>query len=127
MLKEKRMKQPKNYINNEDLLIEIDDFHKAGKMSEKLGAMLLNIANQYSSKGSFAGYTWREDMIGEAMLTCAKYLKNFNREKSNNPFAYITQICRNSFVNYIKMQSKHSQIKDTLYKNMVEQSGGGHR
>lgn len=110
----------KNYVNNGELLLEIDDYQSTDVMSERLGEILLNIANQYSSKGNFSGYTWREDMVGEAVLTCVKYLKNFNREKSNNPFAYITQICYNSFVNYIKTQRKHSTIKDSLYKNEME-------
>jgi DNA-directed RNA polymerase specialized sigma24 family protein len=114
------MSGKKNYVSNSELLIEIGEYQESDVMSEKLGEYLLRIADQYSSKGSFSGYTWREDMVGEAVLTCVKYLKNFNREKSNNPFAYITQICRNSFVNYIKIQAKHSGIKDTLYKNMME-------
>ena len=111
----------KNYVNNKELLQEIDDFQQTEVMSERLGEILLNIAEQYSSKGNFSGYTWRDDMVGEAVLTCVKYLKNFNREKSNNPFSYITQICYNSFVNYIKIQKKHSTIKDSLYKKHIEE------
>lgn len=107
------------YINNEDLLNEILDFKKNGKMSEELGKMILSIAKNYSTLGNFAGYTWTDDMIGEAVLTCVKYLSNFapKKYKTPNPFAYITTICKNSFITYIKNQNKHSKIKDDLYHN----------
>jgi len=105
----------KNYINNEDLLTEVIKFKENGVVSEELGKMLLVLANNYSFKGNFVGYTWREDMVGEAVLTCIKYLKNFNPEKSRNAFAYITQICKNSYKLYIKEQNTHSYIKDVCY------------
>jgi len=105
------------YINNQELLKEVESYKKGGRMSEELGGMILSIAKNYATIGSFAGYTWTDDMIGEAVLTCVKYLKSFDptRCKNPNPFAYITTICKNSFIAYIKNQHKHSKIKDTLY------------
>ena len=106
------------YVTNKELLPEIIEFKKTGKMSGELGRMLLAIATNYSSKGSFAGYTWREDMVSDALLTCVKYLHNFDPDKQKypNPFAYITMICHNAFVNYINKQKRHSKIKDICYK-----------
>jgi hypothetical protein len=109
----------KNYLNNGDLLEEVLLFKSTGRMSENLGKMLLTLANNYSSKGNFVGYTWRNDMVAEAVLTCVKYLKNFDHEKSDNVFAYVTQICKNSFKLYIKDQGKHSKIKDVCF-NTIE-------
>jgi hypothetical protein len=108
----------KNYINNNDLLAEVILFKSTGVMSENLGKMLLTLANNYSSKGNFVGYTWRGDMVAEAVLTCVKYLKNFNPERSSNVFSYVTQICKNSFKLYIKDQNKHSKIKDICFNTM---------
>ena len=86
-------------------------------MSERLGEMILMIARNYATKGSYAGYTWVEDFIAEAALTCVRYLKSFdeNRYVDPNPFAYITTICRNAFIAYIRAQKKHSAIKGELY------------
>lgn len=56
-------------------------------------------------------------MKAEGILTVIKYLRNFNPEKSNNPFAYITTIISNSFIGYITKQKKHSQIKKDLFDN----------
>lgn len=111
----------KNYVNNGELLVEISEYKISGVMSEKLGGMLLEIANNFSSRGSFAGYTWREDLVADGVLTCIKYLKNFDTNKSSNAFSYITQIYYHSFLNYIKSQNKHSDIKDHLYKKMMEE------
>lgn len=107
---------PDYYVTNSDLLEQIIDFKNTGKMSEKLGKMLLTISSQYSTKSSFSGYTWREDMISESVFTCIKYIKNFNPEKSTNAFAYVTQIIKNSFKLYITDQKKHIKIKDVCYK-----------
>lgn len=49
------------------------------------------------------------------ILTTIKYVHNFNEEKSNNPFAYITTIITNSFIGYITKQKRHSQIKNDLF------------
>lgn len=105
------------YVRNKDLLREVINYNKTSIASDSLAKMLMSIATSYLSKGSFAGYTWREDMVSEAVLTCLKYLKNFNSEKSQNAFAYVTQICKNSFKAYIKNQTKHRNIKDICYKN----------
>jgi len=108
-----------NYINNEKLLTEIKIFKNTGEKTEKLGNMLLLLAKRYSDKGSFAGYSWKDDMQCEAVLTCLKYMHNFDVTiESPNPFAYFSRIIHNSFLNYIAKQKKHSTIKDICYKNL---------
>lgn len=125
-----------NYIDNEELLKEILTLKEKEKevqkliesgmteiearkqikpVSDKLGEMILKIARRYATRPNFSGYTWKEDMISDAVFTCCKYLKNFNEEKSNNCFWYVTKIVYNSFCQYIKKQKKHSEIKDICY------------
>lgn len=108
-----------HYVKNADLLAEIIIFKQTGIATDNLGYMLLSIANNYTTKGNFIGYTWKNDMVGDAMLTCLKYLKNFDPARSSNAFAYITQICKNSFKAHIKEQKKHSEIKDRCYQGYV--------
>ncbi len=122
------MPKKESYINNDELLAEVIIFKKNGIATEELGKMLLSIANHYSTKGNFSGYTWKKDMVSEAVLTCLKYLKSFNPDRSNNAFAYITQICKNSFKAYIKNQKKHMEIKDVCYQryNEIIESGEYH-
>ena len=107
------------YVRNGELLPHIFEYRETGIVSEELGRLILKIASNYANKGSFYGYTWKEDMVGEAVLTVCKYLHNFDpfKQKRPNPFAYITSIVHNAFLGYIKKQKKHSVIKDVLYKN----------
>lgn len=108
-----------NYINNKKLLEELKIYADTGEQTEELGRMLLLLAKRYSGKGSFNGYTWKDDMIGEAVLTCVKYMHNFDVNMDNpNPFAYFSRIIHNSFLNYISKQKTHSKIKDICFKNL---------
>lgn len=108
-----------NYLNNKDLLEEIRIYKETGEQSERLGKMFLLLAKKYSERGNFAGYTYKDDMICEAILTCLKYMHNFDPTIENpNPFAYFSRIIHNSFLNFISKQKKHSAIKDICYKNM---------
>jgi DNA-directed RNA polymerase specialized sigma24 family protein len=111
-------KASKNYVSNKNLIEEIKIFKETERMTEELGRMIISIATNYANKGSFIGYTWKADMISEAVLTCVKYLKNFDPTKyaNPNPFAYITTIVHHAFISFIKKQNKHSAIKDVLYK-----------
>ena len=106
-----------HYVNNKEMLEEFKKYKQTGKISDKLGDMFIKIAKNLSNKPNFIGYTWKEEMIGEAVLTCIKYSKNFDPEKSTNPFGYISRFCYNSFIEYINKQKRHSTIKETLYDN----------
>lgn len=112
----KKKKKSTYYVTNADLLPEMKKFRETGIASEELGRMLMKIANNLSNSGNFAGYSWKRDMVSEALLTCIKYSKNFDPEKGKNPFAYLTQICRHTFINFTKKQKRHSVIKDQCYK-----------
>ena len=109
-----------NYVTNKEILEQIQDWKESGEMPEGLGQSFLIIATNLSNKSNFIGYTWKDDMIAEAVFTCVKYFSNFDPEKSKNPFAYITRICYNSFVNSIKKQNKHGKMKQDLYDNKEE-------
>ena len=114
-------KKKKNYyISNEGLLEELISYKKSMNMSEELGTMFLELATNYASKGSFAGYTWREDMVADAVYTCIRYAHKFNpnMQKKPNPFAYFTTICHRAFINYINKQKKHGKIKDICYRHV---------
>lgn len=110
-----------NYLKNENLLEELNKYKKTGYQSEELGRMLLLLAKRYSERGSFSGYSWKDDMVCEAVMTCVRYAHNFDPEKAKgkpNPFAYFSRIIHNSFLNYISKQKDHSKIKDICYKNL---------
>ncbi len=126
MKRNKNRSTSNDYIKNEEMMPLIFEYRRSGLCSEDLGKALLTIATNYANKGNFHGYTWKEDMISEAVLTCIRYMHNFDpmRFEKPNPFAYFTSIIRNAFLNYIRKQKKHSIIKDYCYnhyENLAEE------
>jgi DNA-directed RNA polymerase specialized sigma subunit len=107
------------YVSNAELLEEIKKYKVDGKASERLGNMLLLMARNYVSKGNFAGYTWRQDMVSVGVLTCIKYLRNFNPDKSSNAFSYVTQILGNAFKQTILDEKKVGHIKNICYQSSL--------
>tara|TARA_B100001939_G_C16576278_1_gene460763 strand:- start:163 stop:507 length:345 start_codon:yes stop_codon:yes gene_type:complete len=53
-------------------------------------------------------------MICDAIENCIQYIGNFNREKSNNAFAYVTQICYYAFLRRIQKEKKQVFIKQQV-------------
>ena len=53
-------------------------------------------------------------MICDAIENCIQYIGNFNREKSNNAFAYVTQICYYVFEKNSKKEKKQVFIKQQV-------------
>jgi DNA-directed RNA polymerase specialized sigma24 family protein len=112
-------KKPKNYINNADLMIEIEKSRNAGKMTNELAKMLTMLCERYSKHSDYSRiYSYNEDMKSFAMLTIAKVWKSFDPEKSKNPFAYFTQIIRHAFYQYLNYEKKQREIKDEVLIDM---------
>lgn len=78
---------------------------------EYVGECLLKIATRLSHKANFASYTFRDDMISDAIENCITYMHNFDPKKSSNPFAYFTQITHYAFIRRIEREKKHVYTK----------------
>ena len=132
---EEEMNNPANghYVNNKELLAEFVLYRKKylkwvkdGKIKEtrpalsnKIGISILNIAHKRCNSWNFVNYTidWKEEMIEDAIEICVRYAHNFNPEKSNNPFAYLTQMINNAFKQRIKIEQKNQYIKAKSFDN----------
>jgi DNA-directed RNA polymerase specialized sigma24 family protein len=67
-------------------------------------------------------------MISDGIENCLQYLDNFNPAKSNNPFAYFTQIIYYAFIRRIQKEKKQTTIKhklimDSNYDDVALQPG----
>ena len=122
------MTKPKSvhYIDNEKFLKEMiiykREFDKAKSkdeptpmISEYLGECFMKIAQRLSFRPNFINYAFKDDMISDGIENCVQYIKNFNPEKSSNPFAYFTQIIYYAFIRRIQKEKKQLYIK---YKTM---------
>ena len=84
-------------------------------ISEYLGECFMKIAQRLSFRPNFINYAFKDDMISDGIENCVQYIKNFNPEKSSNPFAYFTQIIYYAFIRRIQKEKKQLYIK---YKTM---------
>jgi DNA-directed RNA polymerase specialized sigma24 family protein len=57
------------------------------------------------------GYSYKDEMIADAIENCVSAAHSFDPEKSNNPFAYFTQIAWNAFIRRISKEKKQAYIK----------------
>jgi DNA-directed RNA polymerase specialized sigma24 family protein len=57
---------------------------------------------------------FKEDMISDGIENCVQYIHNFNPEKSQNPFAYFTQIIHYAFLRRIQKEKKQLEIKNKI-------------
>jgi DNA-directed RNA polymerase specialized sigma24 family protein len=90
-----------------------------------IGLAIDLICNRLSTKGRFSGYTFRKDLVSDAIEHCIKGLHKFNPEKSDNPFAYFTQIAKNAFWQRINIERKENYLKYKNFSNQYLFSGEG--
>jgi len=118
--------KPIHYVDNEKFLKEMiiykrgfDEAKEKGELppmiSEYLGECFMKIAQRLSFRPNFINYAFKDDMISDGIENCIQYIKNFNPEKSSNPFAYFTQIIYYAFIRRIQKEKKQLYIK---YKTM---------
>jgi hypothetical protein len=114
-----------HYVNNKDFLHAmiawretVDEAVDSGEtpppVTNYIGECFLKIATHLSYKPNFINYTYREEMICDGIENCLQYIKNFNPEKSNNPFAYFTQIIYYAFLRRINKEKKQSHVKNKM-------------
>ena len=85
------------------------------QISEYVGECFMKIAQRLSFRHNYINYAFREDMISDGIENCVQYIRNFDPEKSKNPFAYFTQIIYFAFIRRIQKEKKQLYIK---YKTM---------
>lgn len=119
-----------NYINNKTLYsamiqykTSIEEAERQNlpkpKVSNYIGESILLICNNLAKKPNFSGYTYKQDMISDGIIDCISAVDNFNPDKTNNPFAYFTQIAWNAFLRRIQKEKKQTYIKHKNYENSV--------
>lgn len=114
-------KTDNNYINNSEFTASISEWVETNKlnamkkpMPDDVAISIMKLVNNFANKRNFSGYTYLDDMKSEALITCVKYAHNFNPEKSNNAFAYFTQIINNAFKMYLNKEKYQKSIKDKI-------------
>ena len=123
----RRNKKNIHYVNNAEFSQAVVDYVKiadAAKSKKKeipkvpnyVAQCFLRIAEGLSHKANFIRYTYREEMVMDAVENCLKAIGNYNLEaatRTGNPnaFAYFTQITWYAFLRRIAKEKKQQDIK----------------
>lgn len=126
-------KQKAHYVDNKQFLEAMKEWKAQCKEAEEsgkpqppvnnyIGECFLKIATHLSYRPNFINYTYRDEMISDGIENCLQYVHNFNPEKSNNPFAYFTQIIYYAFLRRIQREKKQQHVKNKLIEGMTVES-----
>ena len=116
-----------HYVNNSDFstavveyVQKVEDARKTNinipKVPDYIAQCFLRIAEGLSHKANFIRYTYREEMVMDAVENCLKAIGNYNLEAATrtgkpNAFAYFTQITWYAFLRRITKEKKQQEIK----------------
>lgn len=120
-------KQSIHYVNNADfskaVVKYVEQITDAKKLKQEIPVVpdyiavcFLRIAEGLSHKSNFIRYTYREEMVMDAVENCLKAIENYNIEaatRTGNPnaFAYFTQISWYAFLRRIEKEKKQQDVK----------------
>lgn len=85
-----------------------------GRITENLGRMFMKLADRYAQRANWRGYTYIEEMKGQAILQLSQMGLQFDESKSENPFAYYTAAVTNSFTRILNLEKTAQNIRDDL-------------
>jgi len=116
-----------HYVNNAEFSQAVVDYVKILQESKKneqqlpivpdyIASCFLRIAEGLSHKSNFIRYTYREEMVMDAVENCLKAISNYNLEAATrtgkpNAFAYFTQIAWYAFLRRIAKEKKQQDVK----------------
>ena len=123
----RKNKKSIHYVNNAEFSQAVVDYVKIAdkaklknkdipKVPDYVAQCFLRIAEGLSHKANFIRYTYREEMVMDAVENCLKAISNYNLEAATrtgkpNAFAYFTQITWFAFLRRIAKEKKQQEIK----------------
>ena len=90
-----------------------------GRITENLGKMFIKLSERYAQRSNWRGYTYVDEMRGQAILQLSQIGLQFDESKSENPFAYYTAAVTNSFTRVLNIEKKMQNIRDEDRKSVV--------
>lgn len=106
-----------NYINNRDLCEALTQYSQKydpdnrPEVSNYIVQCIQLLTNNYGKRFQFNRYSYLDEMKADALVDCLKYMHNFNPNKTNNAFAYLTQFIHNAFIRRIKKEQLQQYVK----------------
>ena len=127
MMSKIKPKDKPHYVNNSQFSYAVVDYvnsvllaesenREVPKVTNYIAECFLKIAEGLSHKSNFIRYTYREEMVMDAVENCLRAIHNYNIEAATrtglpNAFAYFTQICYYAFLRRIAKEKKQQDVK----------------
>jgi len=123
----KAKKKKPFYVNAGDFKEKIIQYYDSGTddIGPSLGESIYKIAKGLSFAPNFINYSYKDDMVGDAIVKMFSALQNkkFNPVLNTNPFSYFTTIAFHAFINRIKKEKKQRDIlteyQEHIYDNLT--------
>lgn len=95
--------------------LETGEFcQKHGKTTDNLAMMYMKLCERYGTRSNWRGYTYNDEMQGQALVQLTHIGLRFNELKSQNPFAYYTAVVTNSFTRVLNIEKRMQEIRDDI-------------
>tara|TARA_B100000927_G_scaffold291506_1_gene294075 strand:+ start:2947 stop:3528 length:582 start_codon:yes stop_codon:yes gene_type:complete len=134
MAKKLKPKEKPHYVNNREFSEAVYDYAVAvgkarkknksePKVTDYIARCFIKIAEGLSHRPNFVRYTYREEMVMDAVENCLRAIGNYNIETATrtgkpNAFSYFTQICYYAFIRRITKEKKQQDIKFRFIEKM---------
>lgn len=120
-------KDTNTYVNQAEFLQELKNYYKSDVITCELATYIKKIAEGLSYAPNFINYTYKEEMVGDAILKMVQALeyKKFDIENRDNPFSYFTTIAFHAFINRIKKEKRQRQAindyQEQVYQELMNE------
>lgn len=127
-------KEKPHYVNNRDFSEAVYDYAVEARQAREseidlpivtnyIADCFIKIAEGLSHRPNFVRYTYREEMVMDAVENCLRAIGNYNIEAATrtgkpNAFSYFTQICYFAFIRRITKEKKQQDIKFKFIEKM---------
>lgn len=91
------------------------------RISEYIGECILKICSNLAHKNNFNGYSYKEEMVSDAIENCLAVVDKYDSEKYSNPFAYFTQCAFYAFIRRIHKEKRQQEIKGSIIQDMLDE------
>ena len=125
--KTKKPNKKTYYVNPKQFLQQLTEYYSTDDLIDELAEAVYKIAVGLSYSPNFINYSYKDEMIGDAVVKMIAAVKNkkFNLDSESNPFSYFTTIAYHAFINRIKKEKKYretiSDYQEQVYGSLADE------
>lgn len=122
-----KKRDPVHYVDNGRLYQALVEYRAQAEprvMSDEIGVAIVKICNGLSLAHNFRNYSYRDEMVDDAIENVIYAVPFFDPAKSKNPFGYFTLVAWRAFIRRIQAEQKQNYIKHKNFEKNFIESGG---